>query len=236
MNAPMLTARALAARIDHTCLVPGATAADIERLCEEALAWGFHAVCVAPARVALAAARLEGSPVRVGGVVGFPHGNALAAIKAAEAEAVLAAGAREIDMVMHLGDFKDGRHDLVLAEIAGVAERVRRVSGALVKVILETGALTPDEIAAACAIAERAGAHFVKTATGFGPGGATVEAVRRMRECVGERLGVKAAGGIRDYESACAMLAAGATRIGASASVAIVRGARDASDQPRGGT
>jgi deoxyribose-phosphate aldolase len=214
----------LAPFIDHTCLRPDAVAADIDRLCDEALEHGFFSVCVAQVWVARAAERLQGEPVRIGTVAGFPHGNTLAVVKGVEAETALAAGADEIDMVMNLGAFKDGAHDSVAADISLVGDMVHGKRGALLKVILETALLDDAEIVAACGLAERAGADFVKTSTGFAGGGATETAVRLMRRAVGDRLGVKAAGGIRDAATARALVEAGASRIGCSASVAVVTG------------
>jgi deoxyribose-phosphate aldolase len=212
----------LARRIDHTCLRPDATARDVERACEEALAYGFHAVCVAPTRVAHVTGVLAGTRVRVCTVVGFPHGNTLGAVKLAEADAVLRAGAHEVDMVAHIGALKDGDDAAFALDVERVADTVHETEAAILKVILETALLTDDEIVRACGLAESAGADFVKTSTGFAAGGATLEAVRLMRRAVGERLGVKAAGGIRDRATALAMLEAGATRLGTSASVAII--------------
>jgi len=214
----------IAPLIDHTSLSPNATEAEIRRLCEEAMEYGFHSVCVAPYRVPLAAGLLEGSAVAVCSVVGFPHGNTVGAVKGIEAESVLSAGGDEIDMVINIGALRDGDDSAVAADIALVAEVVQTRSSALLKVILETAYLSADEIIRGCRLAEQSGAAFVKTSTGFGPLGATVEVVRLMRETVGERLGVKAAGGIRDYSQAKAMVVAGANRIGASASLAIVAG------------
>lgn len=212
----------LARRIDHTCLRPEATARDVERACDEALAYGFHAVCVAPTRVADIAGFLAGTPVQVCTVVGFPHGDTLSSVKSAEAAEVLRAGAHEVDMVAQIGALKDGDDASFALDISRVAETVHAKETAILKVILETALLTDDEIIRACRLSESAGADFVKTSTGFAAGGATVEAVRLMRRTVGERLGVKAAGGIRDRATALAMLEAGATRLGTSASVAIV--------------
>jgi len=208
--------------IDHTCLRPDATGEDIKALCREAIEHGFHSVCVAPSRVGLAVARVAGSDVRVCSVAGFPHGNTIGLAKGLEADAILSAGAFEIDMVMNIGAFKDGEDDAVAAEIGIVADVVGSRPGAVLKVILETALLNDREIAQACRIAEQSGAHFVKTSTGFGPAGATALAVRIMSETVGERIGVKAAGGIRDYNTAVAMIDAGATRLGTSASVEIM--------------
>jgi deoxyribose-phosphate aldolase len=214
----------LARIIDHTCLRPDATARDIERLCDEAVRYAFHSVCVASSRVAVSVERLEGSGVVVCTVAGFPHGNTVTEAKTAEARLAIEAGAREVDMVMAIGALKDGDDARVHDDIARVCDAVHAVPGALVKVILETALLSDDEIVRACRIAEAAGADFVKTSTGFASGGATVEAVRLMRTTVGDCLGVKAAGGIRDAATARAMVDAGATRLGTSASVAIVTG------------
>jgi len=211
----------LAARIDHTLLKPAATARELDELCSQAVRFGFCGVCVNPSAIGRVARTLEGSGVLPVCVVGFPLGATLPGIKAAEAAAVVALGARELDMVLNLGAFKDGRDDLVGSDVAGV---VRAAAGHPVKVILETGLLSDEEIVRACGICVAAGARFVKTSTGFGPGGATVEAVRLMRRTVGADIGVKASGGIRTREDALAMLEAGADRIGASASVAIVGG------------
>jgi deoxyribose-phosphate aldolase len=217
--------RELARLIDHTCLTPGATARDIDRLCDEARGHGVGAVCVAPSRVARAAARLHGSGVNVVSVAGFPHGDTLTRVKAAEAAAVLADGATEVDMVMAIGAFKEGDHAGVGAEIGALADIVHAVAGRRLKVIIEAALLSADEVVRACSIAEESGADFVKTSTGFGPGGATPEVVRLMRRSVSPRVGIKAAGGIRDYATAMAMIDAGATRIGASATLEILAGA-----------
>lgn len=214
----------IATVIDHTCLRPDATAIDIDNLCAECVEYGFFAAVVAPSRVEQAVNRLSGFGVRIATVVGFPHGNTSSATKCREAEIALSRGACEIDMVMNIGAFLDNDDDAVIADIAGVAETVHSHAGALVKVILETALLPTQRIAAACAAAEAGGADFVKTSTGFA-GGATVEVVALMAQTVSSRLGVKAAGGIRDLAVARRMLDAGATRIGASASVAIARAA-----------
>lgn len=216
--------RDLARMIEHTLLAPGATGAEVARLCDEAVALGVGAVCVAPSRVAPAVARLRGSGVRVVSVAGFPHGNAATAAKVADARAAMADGADEVDMVMNVGALKDGDDEAVRRDVTAVADAVHGAGGRI-KVIVEAAALTGDELERACAIAEAGGADFVKTSTGFGPGGATVDAVRRMRAAVSPRVGIKAAGGIRDYATARAMVDAGATRIGASASAAILSGA-----------
>lgn len=216
------TARDLAAIIDHTLLKPEATKDQIVKLCEEAMEFGFASVCVNPTYVSLAASLLKDTPVKVCTVVGFPLGASTPLVKAVEVRDAIAAGAREIDMVINVGALKSGDDDLVGRDIRAVVEAAR--GRALVKVILETALLTNDEKVKACLIAKAEGADFVKTSTGFGPGGATVEDVRLMRKVVGADMGVKAAGGIRTLETALAMVEAGASRIGASASVAIVKG------------
>lgn len=208
--------------IDHTLLKPDASQADIERLCSEAREFGFASVCVNPCNVRLAANLLEGSPVKVCSVVGFPLGANKKEIKAYEARKALLDGARELDMVMSVGAMKSADYRLVEDDMREVRETCgRRIT---TKVILETALLTDEEKIKACEIAKRVGMDFVKTSTGFGPGGATVEDVGLMRSVVGESMGVKASGGIRDAETAARMVEAGATRIGASASVKIVGG------------
>ncbi len=215
---------ALARLIDHTLLRPEATRSDILKLCEEARRFGFAAVCVNPVWVALAAEQLRGSAVKVCSVAGFPLGASMTAIKRAEAQAAIASGAQEVDMVMDIGALRSGEWETVYADIRAVAE-VCHVAGALLKVILETALLSDAEKVVACALARMAGADFVKTSTGFGPSGATVRDVALMRLVVGPEMGVKAAGGIRTREDLERMVAAGATRIGASASVRILAGA-----------
>jgi deoxyribose-phosphate aldolase len=195
--------------------------ADIVRACAEAREHGMCAVCVAPVWVALAARELVGSQVRVASVIGFPHGNTLPEAKAREARLALDAGASELDMVLQVGALRSRDTALVRRDIAGVV-RAARERGAQVKVILETALLTEAEKRLACRLAEEAGADFVKTSTGFGPGGATQADVRLLREAVGDRLGVKASGGIRTLGQALAMVRAGADRLGTSASVAIL--------------
>lgn len=211
----------LARAIDHTLLKPDATAGRIEALCQEAVRYGFHAVCVNSFWVPLAADLLKGTPVKVAAVVGFPLGASLTAVKAVEAREAVKAGATELDMVLNVGALKSGRHADVLQDIRAVVEAA---DGALVKVIIETGLLTQEEKVVACRLAVDAGAHFVKTSTGFGPGGATVEDVALMRKTVGPHVGVKASGGIRDAKAARDMLAAGANRLGTSSGIAIVAG------------
>ena len=216
----------LARFFDHTLLKPEATRTQIEALCQEAIQYRFYAVCVNPSHVALTASILKGTGIKVCSVVGFPLGATLPEVKAFEAEKVIAAGAEEIDMVMNIGAMKSGDYSLVREDIAKVVE-VAHSAGALVKVILETALLTPEEKAKACQLALEAGADFVKTSTGFGPGGATAEDVRLMRMVVGDKMGVKAAGGISSLDQALAMIEAGANRIGASRSVKIIQEAEE---------
>jgi deoxyribose-phosphate aldolase len=215
--------RDLARFIDHTLLRPDATAADIDKLCEEARTHGFAAVCVNPTWVRRCAQNLRGSGVRVASVVGFPFGATTTEVKALEARRAIRDGAREIDMVINVGALKSGDHDLVRRDIEKVADACRE-AGALTKVIIEAALLTDEEKVVSSHLAKLAKADFVKTSTGYGPGGATVHDVLLMREAVGPRLGVKASGGIRSAEDVREMIAAGATRIGASASVQIVTG------------
>jgi deoxyribose-phosphate aldolase len=205
--------------IDHTLLAPDATPDRIVRLCREAIENQFATVCVNPVFASLCAKELSGSPVGVCTVVGFPLGANLTEVKVYEALRAVEAGAREIDMVLPIGLLKAGDHAAVARDIAAV---VVAAEGRLVKVILETALLTREEKAIGCLLAERAGAAFVKTSTGFGPGGATVEDVRLLRASVGPAMGVKASGGIRTREQAVALVEAGATRLGTSASLAIV--------------
>jgi deoxyribose-phosphate aldolase len=214
----------LASYIDHTLLRPDATQAQIDQLCAEARAHRFASVCVNGAWVRRCAEVLSGSGVLVCAVVGFPLGAMATEAKAYEARRAIEDGACEIDMVLAVGALKSGLDDVVQRDIAAVAEVCHRLSARL-KVILETGLLEDAEKVRACRLAQAAGADFVKTSTGFAKGGATVADVELMRRTVGPVLGVKASGGVRDQRTAESMIAAGATRIGASASVAIVRGA-----------
>ena len=209
----------MAAMIDHTILKAVAKRQDVEKLCAEALANNFASVCVNPVHVPLAAKLLKGSSVEVCTVVGFPLGATSHEVKAQEAAWTVKEGATEVDMVIDIGAAKEGRFDDVEADISGV---VAASKPAIVKVILEVCYLTEDEIVACCKAAVRSGAHFVKTSTGFGDSGATVEAVSLMRKTVGPDIGVKAAGGIRTAKDALAMVEAGASRIGCSAGLAIM--------------
>ncbi|MBU4444161.1 deoxyribose-phosphate aldolase [bacterium] len=212
--------------IDHTVLSPNATEADIKRICAEAREYQFATVCISPSYVSLAAKELAGSPVKVCTVVGFPSGAHLPEIKAMEARKAIRDGAREIDMVINIGALKSGNDDLVYRDIRMVCEACED-GGATSKVIIEAALLTDDEKIRACELAKKARANFVKTSTGFGPHGATAEDVDLMRRVVGySGIGVKAAGGIRSYEDAEKMIKAGANRIGASASIKILTGAK----------
>jgi deoxyribose-phosphate aldolase len=211
--------------IDHTALKPETTAAQIKALCQEALQYHFAAVCVNPAFVPLAAGLLSGSQVEVCTVVGFPLGASLPTYKVFETLACLQAGATEIDMVLNIGALKGEAYGLVLNEIQTIAQ-VAHNQRAIVKVILETALLTRQEKIIACLLCRTGGADFVKTSTGFGPAGATVQDVELMRRAVGPSLGVKAAGGIRSLADALSMIGAGANRIGASAGVSILQEAQ----------
>lgn len=210
----------LAHYIDHTNLDPAAKTDDILRLCDEASEWQFASVCVNPCYVALASERLRGKDVKVCSVVGFPLGANTMSSKAYEAEKAYLDGAAEIDMVMNISHAKNGSYDLLREDIAGV---VRSVPHCTVKVILETCLLEDDEILKACSEAVKAGAHFLKTSTGFSSGGATVRHVELIRDCLPPQIGVKASGGIRDRESAEVMIKAGANRLGTSRSVLICK-------------
>jgi len=216
-----LPVREIAAMIDHTLLKPQATDADIRRLCQEARQYQFVAVCVNPCWVPLAVAELAGSPVKVATVAGFPLGANTTEIKVKEAETAIAAGAREIDMVLNIGELCGGNLDAVHRDIAAVVA-ASHARGALVKVILETALLDDQQKTAACHLSKDAGADFVKTSTGFSTHGATVADVELMRRAVGPAMGVKASGGVRSLEDLQAMVAAGANRIGTSAGVQIM--------------
>ena len=214
-----MKASELAKYIDHTLLKPDATAAQIRKLCDEAKTYRFASVCVNPCRIALAAQELAGTDVAPCCVVGFPLGAIPTESKAAETRVAVKNGAREVDMVINIGQAKDGQWDEVEKDIAAVKEAC---GDAKLKVIIETCLLTDDEKVQACLAAKRANADFVKTSTGFSKGGATVADVRLMRETVGPDMGVKAAGGVHNRAEAEAMIHAGATRIGASIGIAIV--------------
>ena len=206
--------------IDHTLLKPDATEAAIGKVCAEAIEHGFKSVCVNPARIAFAAKQLEGTGVLPCCVVGFPLGATFSKVKAFEAETAITNGAKEVDMVINIGLIKSNKWDAVKDDIQAV---LTTCHGVPLKVILETCLLTKEEIVKACEICKALGVAFVKTSTGFNKGGATVEDVALMKKTVGN-IGVKASGGIRDTQTALAMIEAGATRIGASAGIAIVTG------------
>jgi len=208
--------------IDHTVLKPEADEAMVKKVCDEAKEYQFASVCVNPSHISLVAKELCGSDVKACCVIGFPLGATLSDVKAFETEKVVGLGAQEVDMVINVGAVKDGNWDLVEADIAAVVEASNKQ--ALVKVIIETCLLTDDEKVKACLAAKAAGADFVKTSTGFSTGGATVADVALMRKTVGSEMGVKASGGVRSYEDAIMMIEAGASRLGASSGVSIMKG------------
>ena len=216
----MITKVQLAGMIDHSLLKPQSTRTDLERLCKEAVQYAFKAICINPIHVADAVTCLRGSGVLICSVVGFSFGTHSAGVKAAETKEVIKLGAREIDMVVRIGSLKEGRNHEVMEDIRAVVEAA---SGLPVKVILETCYLTEEEKIRGCKLAVEAGASFVKTSTGFGSAGATVEDVNLMRKVVGDDIGVKAAGGIRTLADALKMIEAGANRLGTSGSVTIIQ-------------
>lgn len=209
--------------IDHTILKPEATQDQIAQLCFEARKYNFASVCVNPTNVKLCASLLEGSDIDICTVVGFPLGATPTDVKVFETQQAIREGATEVDMVLNVGALKSRDYELVREDIASIA-RACHAGSAILKVIIEAALLTDEEKVVACQLAKVAGADFVKTSTGFGPGGATVEDVALMRKVVGPSIGVKAAGGIKTFEDAQRMIAAGASRLGASASVKIVQG------------
>ena len=213
----------IASMIDHTLLKPEATRAELEKVCAEARTWHFATVCVNSSNIPLVAKLLAGSGVKPIAVVGFPLGAMTPTAKAFEAREAVRNGAREIDMVVNLGALRSKDYAVVFDDICRVVQASRPYP---VKVILETAGLSNDEKIIGCSLSKAAGAAFVKTATGFGPGGATVEDIQLMRRIVGDNIGVKASGGVRSTEDAQKMFAAGADRMGASASIAIVTGAK----------
>lgn len=217
----------LAKMIDHTILKADATKSDIEKLCDEAKKYNFASVCVNPYWVPLASDLLKNSTVKVCTVIGFPLGATSSESKAYETEIAILQGTDEVDMVINVGAMKNNKTDIVEKDILSVVNSARKTGktqnkNIIVKVILETCYLTKDEIKNACLCAKNAGADFVKTSTGFGTGGATVEDVSLMKETVGSSMDVKASGGIRDYETAIKMIEAGATRLGTSSGISIV--------------
>jgi deoxyribose-phosphate aldolase len=216
---------AIAALIDHTILKPEATRVDVLQVCREARQYGFASVCVNPYWVPMVREELAGSPVKVCTVIGFPLGATSTEAKVAEAHVALRAGAEELDMVMNVGALRSGDQEAVKLDIQAVVKAAHE-DGAIVKVILETVLLDDHQKTVACTLAKLAGADFVKTSTGFGPAGANAHDVALLRAAAGPEMGVKASGGIRTLEDLKAMTAAGATRIGASASVKIVEATR----------
>jgi deoxyribose-phosphate aldolase len=217
----------IAGLIDHTLLKPDASREEVRKLCEEAARFGFASVCVNPWNVALAAELLRGTKVKVCTVVGFPLGATLPQVKSYEAQEAIKQGAQEIDMVINIGALKSGQDEIVESDIRGVIEASHR-GGAICKVILETALLNDEEKVRGSVASKKAGADFVKTSTGFSTAGATAEDVALMRSVVGSEIGVKAAGGVRSFEDLKKMVCAGATRIGASASVKIMEQAAGA--------
>ncbi|WP_371364053.1 Deoxyribose-phosphate aldolase [Sporomusa rhizae] len=211
----------LASYIDHTLLKPSATVEDIITLCEEAVKHEFAAVCVNPIYADLAAHHLAGTGIKTAVVIGFPLGATITAIKAAEAKEAVLRKANELDMVINIGAAKAGLWEVVTEDIRQVVEAA---DGAIVKVIIETGLLTEEEKRQACLAVIDAGAHFVKTSTGFASTGATVEDIHLLKKIAGDKIGIKASGGIRTREQALALIAAGATRLGTSAGVTITGG------------
>ncbi len=216
----------IASLIDHTLLKPDATPDQIAQLCYEARKYGFASVCINPGHVKLCTDLLRGTKVKVCTVIGFPLGATSPEVKVYETETALRDGATEIDMVINIGALKGGDHTVVARDIQGVV-KVAHAAGAIVKVIIETSLLTEEEKVAACLLSKEAGADYVKTSTGFAGGGATVEDVALMRRVVGPEMGVKASGGVKSFEDAKSMVAAGATRLGASAGVKIVQGEQE---------
>jgi deoxyribose-phosphate aldolase len=224
---PGLRPADVARYIDHTLLKPEATREQVDKLCEEAIEYGFYSVCVNTTWTAYCARKLRGKGVKVCTVVGFPLGAMDSRAKSFETRNAIENGADEIDMVMNVGALKSGDLKTVEEDIRWVLRACRQ--NTILKVIIENALLTDEEKVLACQIAKRAGAHYVKTSTGFASSGATVEDIALMRRTVGLKMGVKAAGGVRSYEDALAMIQAGASRIGASSSVAIVTGAKSQS-------
>lgn len=210
----------IASMIDHTLLKADATKEMVEKLCKEAREYGFAAVCINPSYIKLSKELLKDSEVKVATVIGFPLGANIKEVKAFEAKNAIENGADEVDMVINIGALKSKDYNLVREDIEAVVDESK--DRAIVKVIIETCLLTDEEKVMACKLAKEAGADFVKTSTGFSTGGATVEDVKLMKDTIGDDLRIKASGGVKDYEGAKAMIEAGASRIGASSSVAIV--------------
>ncbi|KGK86132.1 deoxyribose-phosphate aldolase [Clostridium sp. HMP27] len=219
-----MTKNQLARMIDHTVLKADTKEEKIEEICKEALQYNFASVCINPCNIEFAAKLLKGSEVKVCTVIGFPLGANTTATKAFETKDAIEKGASEVDMVINIGKLKDKDYDYVKKDIEAVVKEAK--GKALTKVIIETCLLTDEEKIMACKLSKEAGSDFVKTSTGFSTGGATVSDIKIMREAVGENLGVKASGGVRTYEDSIAIINAGATRIGASASIDIINKAK----------
>lgn len=217
-----MSADQIAQRIDHTYLKPDATTAVIQKLCQEAVQFGFYSVCVNGMWVSRCREWLAGTDVKVAAVVGFPLGAMSVEALSAETAAAVRDGASEIDMVLPIGALLEGDYDTVKRHIEAVVQAAGKQT--IVKVIMETGFLNDEQKRTACRLSEEAGAGYVKTSTGFGPGGATEADIRLMRDAVSSHIGVKASGGVRDFDSALRMIEAGATRIGTSSGPAIVQG------------
>ncbi len=207
--------------IDYTNVNPTASAEDIRKLCQGAEKYGFYAVCLTPSRVKLSKKFLSGTPIRIVAVIGFPHGTQTTPIKVLEAKEAIKNGADEIDLVINFGFLKDKNYQYVFNDIKSVVKAAQRKT---VKVILEVGFLTKREIKRACFLAKKAGADFLKTSTGFGPRGVNPEDIKFIRRIIGRKMGIKAAGGIKTYQKALAMVKAGADRLGVSRGVEIIRG------------
>lgn len=218
----------IAKMIDHTILKATATKEEVIKICSEAKEYGFFSVCVNPTQIELVKKELQGSDVKVCTVIGFPLGANTPEVKAFETKDAISKGADEVDMVINIGALKDKNYELVQRDIKAVVDAANKA--ALVKVIIETCYLTDEEKKIACELAVKAGTDYVKTSTGFGTGGSTPEDIKLMRETVGENIGVKASGGVRCEKDAIAVIEAGASRIGASASIAIVSGQISKSD------
>ena len=219
----------VAKMIDHTVLKATSTKEEVVSICKEAKEYGFFSVCINPTHIELAKKELENSDVKVCTVIGFPLGASTKEVKAFETKDAISKGADEVDMVINIGALKDKNYDLVYEDIKAVVEASNKQ--ALVKVIIETCYLTDDEKVKACELAVKAGTDFVKTSTGFGTGGSTPEDIKLMREIVGPNIGVKASGGVRTDKDAKTVIDAGASRIGASASISIVTGSNDSNSK-----
>lgn len=220
LSSKTITYEQLAKVIDHSLLKPELTEADIIAGCELAKKYNVASVCVKPCYVSLAARLLQGTTVEVGTVIGFPHGSHVTAVKVFEAQQAIADGATELDLVINIGEMRSGHYDFVREDIRAVVEAAK--GKAIVKVILENAYLTKDEIVTGCKLVEEAGAHFVKTSTGYAPSGATIEDLKLMRAAVSEKVQVKAAHGIRTLDALLDVIDAGATRSGATATASML--------------